>query len=321
MHWTTNLIVMSYWQKILVFLTCVSFMCSCGGTETSSDDNFVFEETIDLVGEEVFANELYWIVDVAGPYIFFEQNANQNELYHVYNAADMTFLGEVGKRGQGPGEFYGAQYSGQSENRSGEISIWVNDAPRFRISSINITASLRLGETVINRSIRHHPRYNFQNALFVLGESKLVGHQPGFIPETNLNPLNILNDDVLRPIGDYPEISNIEEVSGGERRSKVFNKAAVAMKSDQSRFVVAMGYYDRLDIYDVQGMLVKSLRDPMKYVSYNAHEIFDADTRLIHGIQFYKTLTVTDNFIYAVYHDRKLNVDTDKNKFSTEIRV
>lgn len=310
-------------------------LCSCADQERQSKGVLKFDERIQLNGEQVFEKEFNHIVEVAGDYILLELNSRDtsNNVYNVYDARTLEFLGSIGKRGQGPGEFYGAQYAGQYYVKGGDTFIWVNDAPQYRITSINVTQSLEMGKTVVDRIIKHHPKYNFQNALYVSDEGDLIGYQPGFIPNSNKYPLHILKGGAGESlnevnvgwfdIGEYPKMESLDLIPEGERFSKSFNRARIAMKPDQSRFVVGMSYYDRLDIFKKNGDLVKSARDPERYRQYNAVEVYapEARIKLKNRYDYYQKLVATDDYIYALYWNRNMRELNAEMGEAVEIRV
>lgn len=314
----------------LVVLVCLG----CSEPEKLEIDAFEFDQKFELAGQQVFSNEFHHIVEVAGDYLLLELDSKDtsSNVYNVYDAGTNDFLGSVGKRGQGPGEFYGAQYAGQYYDEGGDTFIWVNDAPQYRITSINVTESLRSGKTIFGRVIKHHPKYNFQNALYVV-EGDLVGYQPGFIPNTNKYPLHILRGgasveikgggDGWVDVGDYPSMTGLDLIPNGESFITAFNRADIAMKPDQSRFVVAMKHYDRLDIFGKNGEVINSVRHPERYREYNATEVYAPNTRfkLEDRFDYYQRVVTTDNYIYALYYNRNMREFNDEMGEGVEIRV
>lgn len=321
-------------KAVSVFATLI-LIVSCNEVQQPETEDFEFAKTIELTGQQVFSDELNHIVETAGDYVLLEQSSKDisGDVYNVYDASSLEFLGSVGKRGQGPGEFYGAQYAGQYYMENGDTFIWVNDAPQYRITSINITESLKSTKTVFGRVIKHHPKYNFQNALFVVDGGGLVGYQPGFIPNTNKYPLHILKGGISvevkggeedwTDVGEYPVLRGKGTIPNGEKFSAGFRRAYISMKPDQSRFVVAMKYYDRLDIFDRNGGLVKSVRHSVRYKEYNAREVYAPDTRIKvkNRVDYYQRVVTTDKYIYALYHNRIMGEFNDELGEGVEIRV
>lgn len=307
----------SYFKILAIF-------CLYSGCSESSDliEGIDFPESENIEGEKVLIDELSWQVEVAGDYIFCELESSKTELYNVYQAGDLSFVGTVGNRGQGPDEFIGAQYSGQYFYDSlGNTNIWVNDAPKFRISALNLNSSLKTNKTIVSNRLRHHPKYNFQNALFVLGESDLAGFQPGFIEGTNLKPLNFLTNGVLSSVGSYPRVKNSNDIPGANSLFKNLDYVHLGMKPDQEKFAVALSHYDRVDIYNRDGSLVKSIGHSENYRQYEAHEIFSETKGLVGIKNYYMTVRTTDKYIYAVSHGRDRKADVEGITYSSEIRV
>lgn len=324
----------------LSLVSLVLFIISCNNqkvvNEELEDNLFEFEEVIQLKGERVFSHELGSSVEIAGEFLLFElpsKDTSEN-VYNVYDIKSLEFLGSVGKRGQGPGDFFGAQFAGQVDYVDNDVSIWVNDAPQFRITSINLTQSLRLSKTVAERVIRHHPEHNFQSYLYVVDNRELVGYQPGYIPNTNLFPLHILRGGALSAgerngkeelihVGAYPEVENIGRIPNGRNFEKAFNSALVTMKADQSRFAVGFRQYDRLDIFDADGNMVESIRHPERYKNYNATDVYAPSLKwkIRNLMDFYRKVISTDKYIYTVYQNRNMGEFNDENGEGVDIRV
>ncbi|MFY0593691.1 BF3164 family lipoprotein [Roseivirga sp.] len=294
----------------LIYLILIVFACcACVTDVTHESDEFEsFEITLNIQGERVLNDELGWQINVVGSYLICEQEVtdNDNSVYHVFDSETLDFLGTAGLRGQGPNEFTGAQYSGQFYNVGDQTVIWVNDAPKYAIRAINLHESISSGVTKIEKSLKHHPKHNLQNNLFVLGSSDLAGYQPGYVPGTNITPLNIVKRGVIEGFGEYPRVKNEGSVSGGGESFRNLRRIALRMKPDQQSFVVAMRYYDQLDLFDNDGSLTRSIKHSDNYSLYDANEILDANRRITGLRQYYKTLDVTDNYIYALYYNRKV---------------
>ncbi len=324
---------------VCIFLLIVASV-SCSEEKLAKEDvgigDFDFEKTVTLSGEQILENELSYLIETAGDYLLLEQDSKDTSqnVYNVYSAKDLTFLGAIGKRGQGPGEFYGAQYAGQHFKEGDDVFIWVNDAPQYRITSINVTESLKSGQTVYGRVVKHHPKYNFQNALFVVGTSDLIGYQPGYIPNTNRYPLHVLKggaslselrsgNESWTDVGEYPKVHGLDLVPNGEKYSAIFRRADIAMKPDQSRFVVAMKYYDRLDIFKRSGDIVESVQHPERYREYNAAEVYDPETmvKVKDRYDYYQNVVATDEYIYALYYNRNMGELNAEMGEGIEIRV
>ncbi|GAB5524479.1 MAG: BF3164 family lipoprotein [Roseivirga sp.] len=331
-------------MKLSINWVCIVLLAfssaGCSGEKYPKDNDSIealsFGKTAALNGEQILENELSYIIETAGDYVLLEQDSKDTSqnVYHVYDAKDLSFLGAIGKRGQGPGEFYGAQYADQHYKEGDDTFIWVNDAPQYRITSINVTESLRSGQTVYGRVIKHHPKYNFQNTLFVVGTSDLIGYQPGFLPNTNEYPLHVLKggaslselrsgNESWTDMGEYPKVNGLDLIPNGEKYSAIFRRADIAMKPDQTRFVVAMKYYDRLDIFKRNGDLVESVRDPERYKEYNAAEVYDPETmvKVKDRFDYYQNVVGTDNYIYALYYNRNMGELNDEMGEAVEIRV
>ncbi|WP_305983225.1 hypothetical protein [Roseivirga thermotolerans] len=307
-------------KTLLISLSIVAFSCSRSPENTDTEEPIVVKET--LASEQFLEEELGLAPYIVGPYLLVKQDQKRADkvVFTVYNASDLEFLGVLGERGrEGPNTFYGVSYWGQFVERNGDYLIWINDPPRYRMSLINITESLERGETVIERHLNHDPENDFMNALYVLDSLDLVAHQPGYHPNTNQAPLVMFKNGVIETYGEYPEVKNIlDEQRWGN--GATFNRVALAMKPDQSRFAVAMDYYDRLDIFDRDGQFIMSYRDPEKYALYNYSDIITPSKSVPRQYRdYYYGTAATKDFLFTLYYD--VSVEKWAEFHPTTIRI
>lgn len=310
----------AYFLMFFMFLSC-----STTSVKDAGDEFVSFETTLNIQGERILVDELGWQINVVGSYLICEQEVTDSDksIYHIFDSETLDFLGTAGLRGQGPNEFTGAQYSGQFYKEGDQTIIWVNDAPKYVIRAINLDESISSGVTKIENSLNHHPKHNLQNNLFVLGSSDLAGYQPGYVPGTNLTPLNIVKRGVIEGFGEYPRVKNEGSVPGGGESFRNLRRIALRMKPDQQSFVAAMRYYDQLDLFNSDGSLIRSVKHSDHYSLYDANEILDSNRRITGLTQYYRTLDVTDNYIYALYYNRKVERGSSESidKRPSQIRV
>jgi len=304
----------------LLFLSVLIFGCSNSPVNAETEELVIVKES--LVSEQFLKEDIGLAPYVIGPYLLIKQDQNlpENVVFKVYNASDLGYLGDIGVRGrEGPDTFYGANYWGQYVERDGDYLIWVNDPPRFRMSLINITKSHQEGKTVIERKVMHKPEYDFMNALFVVDSSGLVGHQPGYHDGTNMAPLVMLKNGEFQLYGEYPEVNNIMDEKRWDNGA-TFNRVTLSMKPDQSRFAVAMDHYDRLDIFDSNGQLISSFRDPEKYALYNYSDIFTASAGIPRQYRdYYTSAASTQDLLFIIYED--ISVEEAREFHPSTIRV
>lgn len=303
--------------RVIVLVVLLLFFNGCHDSSDSYESDTVVFETSDVLDEysRVLDGEFgVFYGGFAGDYLLFEQDNPElgGGLYHVYDASDLSFLGSVGKRGRGPGEFYGALTSGQYYVSEGETIAWVNDAPQFKISAVNFTKSLEKGQIVIEEVIKHDPKHDFMNVLFVLEDSMLAGYQPGFHPSANEQPLHFLRDGVMRHYGSYPEVKNIDNLKKKFNMAPliaIVNRSKLVMKPSQDRFAVAMEYYDKLDVFDSEGNIVATVVPPGGYEEYNADDLWDSQGKGTGAErEYYQDLVATDSYIYGFMANDKVRV-------------
>lgn len=286
-------------KSVIIFLVLV-LAVSC--SPSAGSDTVV--QSFELQPERILEEELGLALYVVGPYILAMQHQKvpDGEIYHVYDLKTREFLGGVGLRGtQAPNAFYGTAYGGQYYQENGDWIMWVNDPPRHRLSALNITKSLREGQPIFERTIKHKSELDFMHVLFVQDDETLIGHQPGYYDGTNTAPINILKDGILTSHGEYPVFDEFPEGKKWEQYTDALNSVRLGLNPESSNLVSAMAEYDLLTIYSVAGDFMHEYRPEATFQTYKA-TITNEQTISFGEVRwYYMSVATTKTHIYALY--------------------
>ena len=190
-------------------------------------------------------------VEVVGPYLVAADFSYPSP--HVLQRSDGSYVGRLGKRGEGPGEFQGT-WSIYAESGSPPV-VWAYDLQNLRMTRIHID-SMRATDAyeprMINFSVGFSP-----TTPRVIGDSVVV--TPGFLLEPGrlayLTPGTGSLKEVVGP--PYP---NPDDVPQGVLQHAY--QSYMTQHPNRSRVALAFRYTDRLEILRPDGELLQVARGP-----------------------------------------------------------
>lgn len=291
-------------KKCVTILFVLVLAMSCSSTGGSEQ----VVQSFELQPERILEEELGSILYVVGPYLLAKQHQQvpDREVFHAYDLKTLKFLGGVGMRGgQAPNTFYGVVYGGQAYKENDDWVVWVNDPPRSRINALNITQSLKTGESVFKESIMYRQEHDLNNLLFVLEDQVMLGHQPGFQPGTNKSPFVIMSNGSLENFGEYPEIKNFPTGKKWQIQRNRINRVVLVAKPDLSKVATLMRNYNLLTIYSKDGKIL------YRHGPKSGQEEYSVEITSGGGLDFgdvktfYSYAASTDDYIFALYQDQK----------------
>jgi hypothetical protein len=271
-------------KKIILSTIVLTVLVSCNRmdfftTNTVEIKNFKQEKRlvpITLIGEEYGHNNIACI----DKYIVLFSSA-RDRFFHVYSAAGDS-LGCFGIRGQGPADFVGVQWNGQSSG----IGMWINDVNASKLRLVNIEKSLSERTTVMDKIVQNA---SFSINAFVRDDSLLISEQmssDGYIlVTTNLNNGQQTNVEKLY---NYPVQNDFVYAHRSHWR----------LKPDGSKMAGAMLSINMINILDLTDnsrislVINPPLTDPDNILEPNASE---------GKMTYYIDLDLTDNYIYALF--------------------
>lgn len=219
---------------------------------------------------------------------------------HVYGT-DGSYLGNLGRRGQGPGEFE-SLWSVDIVSQDPPV-IWAYDLNQLRMTRVNLDSLLSPEEhepSTIKFQIGFTP-----TSPYVAGDSLVI--TPGFLPEpARLAYLNADDGTFVRTVG--PAFSNPDDVPWGVLHHAYQSKMAV--HPDGQKAALVYRYTDRVEILTLDGSLTHVARGPVvDGPTFDVGTMSGEPVMATKGgtLSAYSDVVCTDQRIYALYVGRYRN--------------
>jgi len=273
-----------------------------------------FPEKMKIKGQEILTQDYnhHHIIFVLDTLLLTMVNSGENH-YHVFHKDKLNYLGAVGVRGDGPDQWeIPATTVGQFKKTSEGIKLWQFDYLRGTYSLINLTKTLKSKSSypVVERRLRINVKIFPYFQLFMGGNDKLYANS--WIYEQNRSRLKSFdqeNNKIVRS-GLFPKIKNNTHLP-----SEVMNSlygASLDKHPSQDKFVQATFIFNRIDIFDENLQVIKSIVDGDNWKDdyYDGKDIDPAVNFINPRTNGFNGLATGEKYIYAL--EAKLNFRTDK---------
>lgn len=306
----------------IFYIILIFILSSCAYKRSSSDFIFENEYTVEgaqILSEEFSINQLFAINN----YLFGYQKTGQY-FFKIYNIETLSEIGEICKRGKGPNEFPSFLILNQYETCGIDLCIWVHDLNVGKLTKVNVKESLEKGETVVLNEIATKSQSSFFNA-FVIDSSLVVGRSTNSIIDMNrLQLYNPINDSIIRTIPLFPKIDVTRSNDDINFRMVKYNPlyvGSIGLKPDKTKIASAMTSFNRIDIFDVNGDLYKSIVEGPEIPEYLKNYLNSDEDNSESTLQyFYSSIFTSNNFIYALYIGQMLSEYGGKS-IPTQLRI
>lgn len=279
-----------------------------------------FPQKITLKGEPILENDFnhHHRIFVIDTLLLTMVNSGDNH-YHVFHKNKLNYLGSVGVRGEGPNEWEIPQTTvGQFEINTEGIKLWYFDFLRGNYSLMNLTKTLTSGSPypIVERKLRINMKVFPYYQLFMGNNNRI--YAGGWIYEQNRVRLKSydLNTKEISKSTLFPTIKNTKKIptetmnslyGGGFDKHPTLNK-----------FVQAMYMFNRIDIFDENLNVIKSIVDGENWKDnyYDGLQI-DPTKEFFNGrVDGYNTVATSENFIFSVEADKNINLEIKKENES-----
>ena len=280
----------------------ILFSVSC-----KKQEEIIFPKTDYLSGNIIFKNDINLLntmeIRLINNLIVFEQHKGSPR-FIVYDKNTHIFQGSYGYIGKGPHEFLAPGQQLTSINK--KSMAWIIDFYKNDLSLLDISKSINTKNNTIIKSL------NFPNKLRNLKQS--------VITKDSLLISGISDVSLFGRFVSYNLTSNnfnfFGELPKKNRDSRLKEKLYGFISSispDQSKFVVAMHYFNRLEIYDSKAKLTKVIGESLN----KTNKISDRDISNGKLIDQYSGIYSTNSYIFAL----KLDVLEEAEAKDKEIYV
>jgi hypothetical protein len=158
---------------------------------------------------------------------------------------------------------------------------------------------------------------------FFIDSNKIIGRSTNSIPHMyRLQMYNPQQDVITKTVPLFPVVKKMsDDLDFVYRKYNYLYTSHIGLKNDKTKIASAMSAFNRIDIFDTDGILEKSVLEGAEIPkddiqSYLAAEIGDNRALMIH----YNAIYTTDNYIYALYYGQAKS-DYAMKLIETEIRI
>jgi hypothetical protein len=237
----------------------------------------------------------------------------QDYLYRIFDKKTLSPLGVFARRGDGKDEWKATYLSTQVTNQANGTIIWLNEIDRMKVYKINLTESLQRDTTVILSTFSYSSEIDLTQEICVANDT--LWFSPIALSDTkpllfrSYNPIKKSQREILPNVNYEAKQKLLPEI----HYPLFFNNLAISRK--HNRLVSVMNCFDRLDIYNWEGTLLKSVVG-----SEDADHLQLLQLEEQYFTMYYTNVYATDNKIYAIYYDQP-NKEYGKKMIKTHIHI
>lgn len=230
-----------------IYVVALLAMCSCG---FSNVDEVVLEDKlISYHTNEVTIKELLFIdkIDAFDSTIVFISRKS-DKVFYLYNRKDFSYLGSFGSVGQGPNDFLFPFFLKDDRQKSGTFNVYDVNAAAFK--ELNYKELLKGKQNAIFSENMPHSLIGSPN-LLRLSDGRFLGNIDS---GQGLFFIYDKSEEVLEWV-DFPKY-----LLQPERDFTVMNMNRITVNEKLGKVISAMGYYNLLFLYGIDGKLNKSVQ-------------------------------------------------------------
>lgn len=289
-----------------IYIVILFIIVSCGRSQNVFIGDFKSIERrmpiVEIDDQEVPLN-IYGLfpLSVIDTLMIVQNEMNDGFFISIINSENYQSYGRYISRGRGENEFLSISLSKKYVMDSSDVKIWINTAPPRKLILLNITKSIELNKTIIDKKIEIE-NYSLKGVYQwdYISDSMMIGFNQGPIGKQVIK-YNIKTDSVL---------SNIDIYKQSDADFTLFF-GLFQIKPDGTKIVNSMLYFNQLNFFsfDTNSGFSVLLND----------EITNFDLvkskKDVDRISYYSDLWSNNNIIIASYYGDKSKV------YCTELHV
>lgn len=225
--------------------------------------------------------------------------SGSNNFLHVYDNIRFSKLGSLISRGKGPDELLTLQYNQQWEKDSAGTYMWVTDINSNKLCRLNIGKSIDLKNSVYDRCIDNIEMFNSFNIFYM--DDNYILTNPRISRHNKHNTLQLFNYNTSKLDNEYQLYSDDFSSNIDERIYQLF----CTVKPDRTKISAFSMRFSRIHIFNrdhTDSRTITVFQDVTEGIISNSLR-----NKELHDInRFYNSLTVTEEFIFALYVNKHI---------------
>ena len=310
------MIYKNIYQSKWILIIIVTIFISCGNEIDKKETIAEYK----INGESVFKEKhnIYDVYSMESLILIKNIPEKDAPVFSVYKESKSEFkhVIDFGKTGSGPNEFEnGVYYTHQFENENNQLKFWVYEMNRNKYSLINMTQSILLKKTVVDRVIRIKPGVSLKE-VFYINEETIVGNTDNLaLKMDRLRFYNPVLDSVTKKIGLITKIENLKknDMNYTQQSYNPIFLNTLRYHSGKEKLVSAMVSIDKIDVFGVNGTYESSIDNREK--TSKSIDDYTKKTKI-----HFADIELTDNYVYALYSGESAT-DYYENMLPTKIKI
>jgi hypothetical protein len=295
-------------QKIIFFAFILFLFISCKDDIHKSNYPIAkislkdFDKFYEIEGEEIsFDNntELSSIYTIDSILVV-STSSKHKEFLKIYNLKTMSHLGDIGVRGEAPGEWLNV-YVTDFRKENDKYLLTISDRFKGYVKIVDILPSLNNVDSPVYKEEFNYNASTFPISFAIYHEGYLFGN---YAYEDDTNAIfKRLNLETLetKMIEVFPKIKNSQDIPS-PILSK-FYSGNLLLNFKKNRIVQASPIFNRINIIDTELNVIKSIVDESNwkdnYIDANQFDLYTGDYNLINN--GHRNMCVSNEFIFANY--------------------
>ena len=239
-------------------------------------------------------------------------------VYKIKNASDYVHLHDFGVTGNGPDEFekFIVQITGQFQNKP-DLKMWVYEGNRNKLSRINISQTIKQKSIVIDKIFEIKPGVNFDN-VFYINDKKLIGNISNI--DTKIDRLRLYNpekQEVFKRV-------KVLKIENPRKNDLIFTQYgfnylymnSIGFDKATNSIISAMYYLDRIDVFNLDGDVVKTLAETDEDLETTLKSITDKKA-LIYNMD----VSTTSKHTYILSSGRLMNKVFEDENLPVKVKI
>lgn len=187
---------------------------------------------------------------------------------------------------------------------------------------INISESLKKQTTIIDMKFKTKAESGFFTAFFI-DSTKIIGRSSNSIPHMyRLQLYNPQQDIISKTVPLFPLVRRKrDDLDFIFRKYNYLYTSHIGIKNNKTKIASAMSSFNRIDIFDSEGVLEKSVLEGVEFPKDDIQNYLEAESSDNRALMiYYNAIYTTDNYIYALYYGQPKS-DYAKKSIETELRI
>lgn len=283
--------------RFLLFIVFISTSCRHRDVKLkTNENNVIVGKVLNLESEGVLSTINIHIIDS----LIIIQELGNTYNFTVYNKNTLKLIGKFGRQGRGPAEYLYPIMMKQKIVKKDSAYLIIFDLNRHRIDYINILGAVNK-ENYYPKSIKFQNQKLAQfypmDVAVITVDSFLIGNSIRN-PEGRFFCYDIYNSKLVwEPFYPIPKIMPHEGLL-----LRDLYMCDLALRPTGKDIASASLYFERIDLLDKKGKLVRSI----VFENQDKEPVFSTTSKK-QGHQYFTSISVNQDYIYAVNKDRDIN--------------